>query len=96
MHLLICSSHEHKLACCSLAAEVHPLHPEVRGLLIEIVGRLHPGDISYLQKAIEEAEAVFDAMDRRGLSDEAIASVYHKLGTAYLSVSGHGTCLQHD
>jgi hypothetical protein len=71
-----------------MAAEIHPLHPEVRGLLGEVLGHLHQSDPdrTEMQKAISEAEAAFDAMDKRGMSELALASIYHKLGSSFMTV----------
>lgn len=62
-----------------------PLHPESRGLLGEVFGLAE--DLDGMRRSIDESVAIFQQMDRSGVSLQSMASVYHKLATAYLSVS---------
>ena len=67
------------------AVELKPLHPETRGMLGELYGLSN--DLEAMRKSISESVALFDDVSRVGISPQSMASVYHKLGTSYLSVS---------
>lgn len=62
-----------------------PLHPESRGLLGEVFGLAE--DLTGMRRSIDESVALFRQMDRTGVTSQSMASVFHKLATAYLSVS---------
>lgn len=72
------------------AVELKPLHPETRGLLGEVYGLAD--NIPAMRQCIDEAVAAFGAMDSTGISPQSVASVYHKLATAYLSVRTIDRC----
>ena len=72
------------MVACRLAAEIMPMHPEIRGLLGEVLGYL--GDRIAMESSISDAISLYDAVDLKGVSNHSIASVYHKLGSTYLTV----------
>jgi hypothetical protein len=66
--------------------ELQPLHPEGRGLLAELLG--HAGMLQSMDDSLKAAAATYDELDASQYSPHSLASVYHKLATVYLGVSG--------
>lgn len=62
---------------------MRPLHPETRGLLAETYGLMN--DLAEMRACIAESVQTFDNMDTDGISQQSLASVYHKLATVFLS-----------
>ena len=66
--------------------ELQPLHPEGHGLLAELLG--HAGMLQSMDDSLKAAAATYDELDASQYSPHSLASVYHKLATVYLGVSG--------
>jgi hypothetical protein len=68
------------------ALNIRPSHLECWRLYAEISGSL--GEINEMKKVIAEASKTFDEpQHHKSISMKAYASVYHQLGTSFLSVS---------
>ena len=65
------------------ALTIQPQHPEVLGLLVEVLGYAQRYDD--MDNEIKKMENMYDNMDTDGISSYSRASVYHKLGTTFLN-----------
>ena len=65
------------------ALKIQPYHPEVLGLLVEVLGYAQRYDD--MDNEIKNIEKIYDNMDTEGISSYSRASVYHKLGTTFLN-----------
>jgi len=65
------------------ALKIQPHHPEVLGLLVEVLGYAQRYDD--MDNEIKNIESMYDNMNTDGISSYSRASVYHKLGTTFLN-----------
>jgi len=65
------------------ALKIQPHHPEILGLLVEVLGYAQRYDD--MDNEIKNIEKMYDSMNTEGISSYSRASVYHKLGTTFLN-----------
>lgn len=65
------------------ALKIQPQHPEVLGLLVEVLG--YAQRYNDMDNEIKNIENMYDNMNTDGISSYSRASVYHKLGTTFLN-----------